>query len=184
MYFRLSMDLVDGNVFVKPVSNKFVSLISGATLPADTPVPFQYAMEVDLDQDGNEQAPRFFPFISPPCIMTAKFLDVLRGAGVDNIQTFPAILTDSRTGAQCTDYSTVNVIGLVACANVPASDTSPLADVAYFHKLVIDPKRTGGLLLFRLAESQSEIIIHEKVARAIEAAQFEGVVLEPLEEAT
>jgi len=36
--------------------------------------------------------------------------------------------------------------------------------------------------MFRLAESQIEVLVHEQVADAIKAGNFEGVVLEPVAE--
>lgn len=182
MYYRLTTDTVRQNVFLRRKSHRFTTMIKGTPLPDTTPVPFEFSMEVDRDVTGRDEAPRMFAFMSEPCVMQNSFLETLRTAGVDNIQAFPAVLTDVRTGQQYTDFVAANVVGMVSCANVAESRTSPLADVYYFHDLVLDPAKTGDLLLFRLAESQLEIIVHEKVAAAIQAAGFEGVVLEPLRE--
>lgn len=46
-----------------------------------------------------------------------------------------------------------------------------------FTRLTIDPGRAQGLLMFRLAESLIDVIVHEKVARAIAAGQFSAVAL-------
>lgn len=182
MYYRLDVDLVGQNVYIEEASNKFVSLISGSRLPENTPTPFRYTMEVDADEEGQETDPLMYAFFPESCLMQRPFLRALRGAGVDNIQSFPAIITDRRSKRRIDDYETANVVGLVSCARVEESRTSPLADVYYFHDLVIDPSRTGALRLFRLAESQMEIIVDEKVAEAIRNGDFAGVVLEPLRE--
>jgi hypothetical protein len=188
MYYRLANDSVTGNVYLARKSNKFITLIDGTRLPDDTPVPFKFSMTVDrgIDEDEEEvvEEPRMFAFFPEPCVMHQNFVAALRKAGVDNVQTFPAVITEEETGRQFTDYVAANIVGLVSCANVAESKAHEFADVYVFEDLVIDPKKTHGLLLFRLAESQIEIIVHESAAKAIEAGNFEGVVLEPLAEAS
>lgn len=44
-------------------------------------------------------------------------------------------------------------------------------------RLTVDPGRAKGLLMFRLAESLIDVIVHGKVARAIAAGQFHAVAL-------
>ena len=183
MYYRMNSDPATQNIFLQRESHPFDMMIDGAPLPDDTATPFEFSMEVDLDEDGGVEEPHLFPFIREPCVMSSSFLATLRGAGVDNIQAFPAVLTNTRTRRQYNGYFAANVIGMVACANIAESNATPLADVYFFHDLVIDPRKTHDLLLFRLAESQMEIIVHEKVARAIRAAGHAGIVLEPLAEA-
>jgi hypothetical protein len=183
MYYRLAMDPVLDNVFVERQSHPFVMMIDGNPLPSDTSVPFEFSIDVDRDEEGNLEEARMFAFNTEPCLMHVRLLEVLRSVGVDNIQAFPAILRDSSTGQEYADYVAANIIGLVSCANIASSSSSPLAGGRFFHKLVIDPDRAEGLLLFRLAESKSDVIIHEKVARAIRAAGFNEIVLEELEEA-
>lgn len=45
---------------------------------------------------------------------------------------------------------------------------------ADFHALIIDESKTAGLLLFRLAENISAIVVHERVKQSIEAAGIPG----------
>jgi hypothetical protein len=183
MHFRLGSDLTDCNVYLERAFGGRVSFTRGELLPADLATPLRFTMEVDLDTDGNPMEPRLDAYFPEESVMDKRLVAAMQAAGVDNIQTFPAVLTNARTGQVINDYFVVNVVGLVACANIEESETEPLADVYYFHNLVIDPKKTRGMLLFRLAESQMEIIIDEKVARAIENGRFIGLVLEPLAEA-
>jgi uncharacterized protein DUF1629 len=188
MYYRLAIDEVAANVYLARESNEFITLIEGTRLPDDTPVPFEFSMSVDEGLDENDEdvteEPRMYAFFPEPCVMHNKFVTALRKAGVDNVQTFPAVITEEESGRNFKGYVAANVVGLVSCANVAESKSHPFADVYVFEDLVIDPKKTHGLLLFRLAESPTEIIVHETVAKAIEAGNFEGVVLEPLSEAS
>jgi hypothetical protein len=183
MYFRLTTDSVDENVYLEREGDEVISLITGAPLADDTPVPFRFTMEVDTDEDGEPQDPIMYSYIEADSLMETRLVETLRAAGVDNIQTFPAVITNPETDEEIESYVAANIVGLVSCANLEQSETEPLADLYYFHDLVLDPKKTGDLLMFRLAESLMDVIVHESVARAIEAGRFTGVVLEPLREA-
>ena len=65
----------------------------------------------------------------------------------------------------------------------PLSDATKLADVYYFNKLAIDSSLTRDLKIFRLAESQSEIIVCEQIAEKILAMDNVGIKLIALENA-
>jgi hypothetical protein len=96
------------------------------------------------------------------------------------LQVFPAVITNPETGATLEHYLAVNVVGTIAAADMTKSDARPLADVHYFLKLEIDPGKPRDALMFRLAESPMEIIVHDKVAKAIQDGGFTGVVLVPV----
>ena len=55
----------------------------------------------------------------------------------------------------------VNIIGLVFCAVKEQFYTHPIADVDYFHSITIEANK---MLMFRLAESQIEVLVHELAA--------------------
>jgi hypothetical protein len=74
----------------------------------------------------------------------------------------------------------VNIIGLVAAADMVASRTRPFAEVYFFEKLVIDPAKAHTLSIFRLAESPTEIIVSDRIAKALEAGNFVDLKLEPV----
>lgn len=184
MYYRLTSDRMMQTAYMKPTSHWSTSLIEGALLPDGLPEPFQFEMEVGVDEEGVPKPAILYDYYQEGPLMRRGFLDAVRAAGVDNLQTYRAVITEPATGRTIDDYVVANIVGLVSCANLAESQASPLADVYFFHNLVIDPKKVGDLLMFRLAESQIEVIVHERVADAIEKGEFEGVVLEPLREAT
>jgi hypothetical protein len=121
-----------------------------------------------------------YAYYSGKCLMSKKLVETIQSAGVDNIQAFPATLTEQETGAVRDDYCVVNIIGLVASADLATSESIPLGGGQVFTSLSVDPDRAKGLLMFRLAESLIDVIVHEKVANAIEAGQFRGVLLSPV----
>ena len=97
----------------------------------------------------------------------------MREAGVDNIDCYDAILFDPKTEQKFNNYKAVNIIGVIAAADLGKSkynapSGSALID-ADFDSLVIDEVKTHGMLMFRLAECITAIVIHDKVRRHIEA---------------
>lgn len=133
------------------------------------PVPNPVVFEVDEDYDG-ELLPMYDDSI---LLMRDDLLASLSAAGVDNLQTFPAVVRGP--GSQThSNYKAVNIVGLISCANMDSSVRVPgtesdLIDVD-FESLVIDEERTGGALLFRLAEAVNAIVVHRAVRERVEAA--------------
>jgi hypothetical protein len=111
-------------------------------------------------------------FDSGILLIENRMLNAVHDAGVDNLETYSAVITDPATGRTFDSYFAVNIVGAVAVADLAASEYeapsgSPLID-ADFDSLVIDEGRAGGLLMFRLAESVNGIVIHERVRIALE----------------
>ncbi len=108
-------------------------------------------------------------------LMRDDLIARLRDAGVDNLQTFPAEIRDEQRKQQHTNYKAVNIVGVVSCANMAESermdpeDDTEMIDVD-FESLVIDESKTGGALLFRVAEAVSAIVVHGSVRERIEDA--------------
>lgn len=136
----------------------------------DSELPFEFSFREVPDKP-------LYAYYSGKCLMSQKLLDTIRAAGVDNVQAFPAVLTDQASGAVRKDYCVVNIIGLVAGADVQKSESIPLGGGEVFTELAVDADKAKGMLMFRLAESLIDVIVHERVAKAIEAGRFPGVVL-------
>jgi hypothetical protein len=99
-------------------------------------------------------------------LMSARLVRALKQAGVDNIECYPAELVNPETGERHNYYG-VNIIGVVAAADLQKSkwenfDGEAKVDT-FFDKLVLNPDKCRGRLMFRLGESLSTIIVHEKV---------------------
>lgn len=102
-------------------------------------------------------------------IFSNQFIEALRNGGVDNIQTFPAIIA-GEDGSEWSNYQAVQIIGLVRCANLDESDyqiIAPAVDdsmpsLCDFDELEIDREKVpADLKIFRLAEQPSLILINE-----------------------
>lgn len=104
-------------------------------------------------------------------VMSKRLKEALNKAGVDNIDFYPVILTHPESG-RTFEYAAYNLIGKVAATDLEQSeivnyDNKLVADVG-INKLVLDETKTNNLLMFRLAENLSTILIHESVKKAIE----------------
>lgn len=101
-------------------------------------------------------------------IMSKRFVNLLKDAGVDNFQLFPAIIKSKVDDTIWDDYFGVNILGLISCADLSKSTYSEIMPGHYkFRELAIDAEKAKGVLLFRLEESITEIIIHRSVGRYI-----------------
>lgn len=147
----------------------------GRPITDAVPQPLVYTLDVDYEGDpkamyGEKAVP----------VMRDDVIAALASAGVDNIQYFDAVLKDPESGAEYRNYKAFNIVGLVACADMGASQLMGIAPPRMgdidFASLVIDESKTGGALLFRLAENIGAIVVHERVKQAIEAAGIPGFV--------
>jgi uncharacterized protein DUF1629 len=178
MYFRLQVEPTLRSGYVQKEANQNVTLMRGSLEDEDSlTLPWPFTVIVD-EEEGLEMSD-FYPDNN---LMSKRLVATLQSVGVDNLQTFPAEIRNSATGENIHDFVAVNIVGLVSCADVGASTSSPLADVRYFHRLVIDPKRADGLHVFRLAESRMDVIVDDAIAEAIRTGTFTDVVLESLQE--
>ncbi len=124
-------------------------------------------------RSGYESAePR--PFLGVPPILSDALLAVLRGAGVHNLDTYEVLIRSADGAVSLTGHKAFNLIGLVAAADLrrtlftPGNASRHLD--ASIDSLVLDPAKTQGLRMFRLAENTSVIVVHHSVKAAIEAA--------------
>ena len=106
-------------------------------------------------------------------------LAALEKSGVDNLQLFDAVVIEPKTKVEHTNYKAVNIIGRVAAADMANSTLMNLPNPELFGQsfdaLAIDEKKAGGLLLFRLDESASAIVVHDRVKKGVEAAEIPGM---------
>lgn len=185
MYYRLHVDLNGMRQYWEALNNQHVVPILGHLLTPEKEgfeLPFRFRVRFSQGIDDPVQKQPLYDFMPNRRVMHKRLVDTIRSTGVDNLQTFPAEVVDADSDAVSREYLLVNVIGLISCANREESRSHRLGNVQFFEELVLDQPRTGGALMFRLAESPIEIVVHEKVADAIRAGNFHGVVLNPLME--
>lgn len=110
---------------------------------------------------------------SPVPLMTKKLFEVLREAGVDNLDSYQAEIHEKSTGKIYDNYVSFNIVGAVSAADLHNSSfdsETPALISRDFDSLAISEDATRSLLCFRLAESVNAIIVHEKVKHHIESS--------------
>ncbi|KGJ92051.1 imm11 family protein [Colwellia psychrerythraea] len=116
--------------------------------------------------------PTFLP--QPVPLMRKDLLDTMRAAGVSNLDAYPAALYYPDGSRAEGEYFIVNVIGLVAAADLANSEydaDQPENMISMgFDSLAIDNEKAKGFLMFRLAENIAAVIVHEQVVKAVQAA--------------
>ena len=102
---------------------------------------------------------------------------ILEDAGVNNLEQYKVIISNTQSGEQWSNYKAVNIVGTIACADLGLSDFAAPSGTALidadFDSLVIDESKTRGQMMFRLAECVSAILIHEKIKQSLEKAAIE-----------
>jgi hypothetical protein len=112
---------------------------------------------------GHEEG-ELLPFFGTPQLMSDAFLEALREAGVDNLDTYEAVIRSEDGNIEHRGYKAFNLIGLVRAADLARTRFAPenpsrVLD-ASIEQLEIDESRTQGLLCFRLVEYTGSVIVH------------------------
>lgn len=167
------LDVDPADIGVLPDVEGVDTWMAGSLITAPVPEPLQ------LELDPNEPGPLKVMYNLDMLVMSERLTSTLVGAGVDNLQLFRAVILDPETGILRDDYHVVNIVGAVAAADLEKSAWStptgrPIIDVD-FDSLAIDERRAQGLLLFRLAECVSAIIVHAQVRDALLTAGFSSL---------
>ena len=138
------------------------------------PNPFRYDLKPWQDDDHTPTMPAYF--LGPVPLFSDAFIDALAVAGVDNFQRFDAVITDPDNGVTHLNYKAVNILGLIAAADMDKSiATIPAGRAIYdvdFDSLAIDPAAANGLGMFRLAEAISAVLVHGDVVSSLTMQGF------------
>jgi len=140
---------------------RFESMRRGQRLKQQPKEP----IEVELDPNHCDKLLEFDN--TNGLVMTKRLLSALYDSGVDNLDVYQFLIRHPVTGFMTQDYVIANVIGVVQTAdlgnsNVVGSSPGSLIDTD-FDGLTIEEDRSHNLLMFRLAENTSAVMIHEKV---------------------
>lgn len=154
-----------GNIQEYPILPRKVSFILGRRISAPLPTPLRFAMHPTWGRD-------LLLFLgSQVPVMRKDLIAALREVGVDNIDTYDAIIYDPYNSRDVLDYQAVNIIGVVAAADLATSDYESFGETpnidAIFAGPVIDDRRTAGALMFRMKESVTTVMVHERVKQHV-----------------
>jgi hypothetical protein len=129
-----------------------------------------------VPHDGFAGPPDDFQDMSVP-LMSKRLRQAIESAGVDNIEFHPVTVRNTQTG-EAYEYFAFNLLGLVAAAGPATKMSSHDGDFigdTQVYDLAIDESRARGLLMFRLKEKFTVILVHRKVKQAIERAGIGSV---------
>jgi hypothetical protein len=153
------------------------SVLAGRLTDADELPELLYEINVPDDQ----LCPHFMT--GEAVIVSKQFIDVLLGIGVQNFQSFPAVLINPETGKKRGNYFLFNVLGLIKAADLSQSSFDMLMEgdpngvevpLVAFNHLVLDEKKIRSLKMFRLAEDPTSLIIDETVVNSLKQHRPEG----------
>ena len=151
----------------------------GKKITKSFPTPLRYILESldELAEDHGPEMPAVFK--ENTLLFRDDFIDALSEAGVNNFDLYDVEIEDPDDGSIHTNYKAVNILGLVSAADMEKSESTvhdnvPLFDVD-FERLELDESKTFGIQLFRLAESNTSILIHERVKEFLVEKGFDHV---------
>lgn len=157
----------DYHVTREPELPDDLDFVYGKRLKGKVPNPLVFEVDYPTKQD----IPHFIGETIP--VFSDALVKVIRSAGVDNFQTFPALLRNPDNGTEWSGYSVFHEFGLIAAANFEKSDYDMIMEgdaqggvatpLAGFRLLVLDKKKTRNVAMFRLAESPDTLLIHDRV---------------------
>jgi hypothetical protein len=183
-FYELQPDIFGEHVpeLVEPLPSG-VTFGTGSLIQEALPSPLVF----ETDHTVNDPPKAMHNLIVP--IMSDAFIAALQQIGVSNVQRFPAEVRSRVDATVWKNYQAVNVVGLIACADLEASEFTHIADrpgesaapLLEFEDLKIDPARAGEALLFSLAESPGTILIAGRVVEHIRAQRSDeewGITLD------
>jgi len=135
------------------------------------PVPIGVRTETEESDIPNVYAELYW---NPIPLMTRRLVRALQGAGIDNLQTYETALESAQgpNPPAADHYLAVNIVGRVAAADLGKSEINPDTPERMistdFHSLSIDESKARALLMFRLAENVTAVLVHEHVKEQVE----------------
>lgn len=163
MYFQLTIDILYDFGIDEPKDLPMeLDFINGSliTVPVANPLVFT------TNAVAGDIPPDFWGEGMPA--MSKRFVTLLEGAGVDNIQKFPAIVRSEEDETVWNDYFAVNILGMIKCVDFSKSKYTEIFPGHYdFDVIAIDAEKAKGALLFRLQENPGIILIHKSVGKYI-----------------
>jgi len=131
-------------------------------------VPEDAVAQFYFDKEPKGIIPEIFKL--PTFLMTPEFFSALKECGVDNIQAWPAKITDQETG-ESYDYILGNILGIVDIIDNSASEVSPGSPphtAVLYKTIVFDKDQPNNLHLFRPLNSRTSMVVSEQVRNHFE----------------
>lgn len=144
---------------------------NGAVITEAVPNPLEFTLKYYAPHSPAEDQYMGACIETNPPVWRDDFIAALKELGIYNFDCYEVAIHDPDDGSIHSNYKAVNVLGLIAAADMDKSvatvhDGIPLIDVD-FDELVVDETKTKNIQLFRLAESSNAILVHERLRDAL-----------------
>lgn len=182
MYYKLIQTPVMEGLYMtrSPELGMGVDWLSAIRHTDEVPAP----LEVELDPVFGTILPDLLD--DSLLLMSDQMVEAIRRAGVDNIDTYDAVLIDRENSRRFENYKVVQIIGRIAAADMGESDVFDPENIGHtvvqFRKLVVDESKITNALMFRLHENISTILIHDRVKQELEQLNLNFVSIVPPDE--
>jgi len=130
-------------------------------------------IEIEATAHHGYQGPPHDYFDGSIAFMSPRLLKVLHDSGVDNLDTYPTVITYRKTGEKHHVFS-FNLLGLISAvadegSNISSADGDFKMDTS-IEGFEVDLSKAHNVGLFRLAENCMTVLVHQRIKNAIEAA--------------
>lgn len=162
---------------IAPVLDPRIRWFSGKRFSQSLPKP----LEVELDDSYGTGLADIFD--TGLLLCANRLVDGFITAGVDNIDVYEAKLVDRKRKETYDNYKAVQIIGRVKIADLSKSEAVDAGGaghtVVQFKKLVIKEDIPKGLLIFRMYEDATTILVHERVKHVLDQIPLANVSVVP-----
>jgi hypothetical protein len=149
-----------------------ISVDARSGIPIVVPTPEVFKFDIRIKETAQ---PLHFIQGVGSLVVSDKFLDALRQAGVDNFEIWPAILCDPKTKREWENYYLFNEIGLLDAVLLEESDHDVILDgnggdippFMGFHEVVFDAKKTNGKKMFRIPQCPIDLYMSWDVIKVL-----------------
>ena len=176
-YFIMSYDPPWAGPTPRRVSKWDVNLNLGIKLD-DDPGLFEFILEVESNAPNPEEF-KALDWHDPDkghTLFSTRMQNVLKEAGVDNIDYYPAKVVLGSTG-QVLEYKVANILGLISGLDREVSVFEEDEDgfIEEIYSMVFDESKFHDFKMFRLEEFENLIIVHKQLKDAIEKNSLTGM---------
>lgn len=171
-----------------------VSFIRGRRFPEHIP-----ELIINLDEHSQGNLTDDLVVKKRRCLVHSyRLREVLRSAGVDNIDYYPCVIENEVTRQRLATfqdpvssethcyYKAANILDMIYCLDRDKSelevDEEEPDEIWYIQDLKLLEDRIGDVLMFRLGEDPSIVVVHEKIKEAVEMAGLTGVMFLPADD--
>jgi hypothetical protein len=166
------------------------ALIGGPELPDEfnnwlDPAPWDVPVPQDLTLHIEKPGELLAFYDDPVPILRQDIVKLIHSAGVENIEDYPITIVDPSSGMKYQNYRAVKVIGAVSAVDERKSEGNLLDENdqfgSFYDSIIIDEKKAGKFLAFRLVENLSYLVVADKVRdKILENEDIYGIEFKPL----